>query len=93
MTVRQLREEFDLSLDDIRWYLCNRIAESLLLDRDEPERIVERLWSGKLEAELYNLEDQFLEQLQDELSRGLTDERAVRDHLDQARMLKMRRRR
>lgn len=93
MTVRELRDEFDLSVDDIRWYLCNRITQSVLLDRDEPELIAERIWSGKLEAELYNLEERFLEQLQDELERNLTDERTVREHFERARMLKMRRRR
>jgi hypothetical protein len=91
MNVRQLREEFDLSIDDIRWYLCNTITQSLLLERDEPLRITERMWSGRLEAELYNLEERFLERLQDELDRNLIDERSVREHFEQARMLKMRR--
>ena len=93
MTVPQLREEFDLSLDDIRWYLCDGITQSLLVERDEPLHITERIWSGRLEAELYDLEERFLQRLQDELDRNLIDERSVREHFEQARMLKMRRHR
>jgi hypothetical protein len=91
MIAQQLREEYDLSLDDIRWYLSTRLTESLLLDRESPESITTRIWSGKLEAELYHLEDRFLESLQDELQRGLIDERQIREHFEQARMLKFRR--
>lgn len=91
MSVERLREEYDLTLDDLRWYLSNSIADSLLSQREQPEQIVRRIWSGKLEDELYDMEERFLRSLQDELDRGLTDEGSVRDHFERARMLKMRR--
>jgi hypothetical protein len=93
MTVTSLLDEYNLTLDDVRWYLSVRLAESLLTERDAPEAIAGRIWSGRLEADLYNMEEAFLGRLQDELNRGLTDSHAVRDQLEAARILKLRRRR
>lgn len=93
MNVMTLLEEYDLSLDDVRWYLSALVADSLLTSKDEPERIVHRIWSGSLEAELYNLEESFLARLQDEHNRGIVDEQAIRDQLESARMAKFRRQR
>ncbi len=92
MSVSALLKEYDLSLDDIRWYLSTRLAESLLSQREEPEEITRRIWSGALESELYDLEERFLRDLQDEMDRGLIDQQHVREHLERARMLKIQRR-
>lgn len=91
MTLASLLEEYDLSLDDIRWYLASLITNSILENRDRPEEITRRIWSGALEAELYNMEEAYLKHTQEDLSRGLTDEQFVRDQFEQARLLKMRR--
>lgn len=92
MSIDALMKEHDLLLDDIRWYLASRIAESLLSQSKEPDQIVRRIWSGALEGELYNMEERFLERLSDEFERNLIDEQNIREHLSSARMLKMRRR-
>ena len=91
MSVEGIRDEYDLSLDDVRWYLSSTITDSLLSQRDRPEEIVRRIWSGSLEGELYDMEERFLRTLQDELDRGLIDESSVREHFERARILKMRR--
>ena len=91
MSVASLQKEYDLSLDDIRWYLATRLAESLLSQQKQPEEIVRRIWSGSLGDDLYDMEEQFLRTLQDEVDRGLIDEQHVREHLERARMLKFRR--
>ncbi|MFP4114198.1 MAG: hypothetical protein ACOC2Y_08095 [Spirochaetota bacterium] len=91
MSVSTLREEYDLSLDDIRWYLATRITDSLLSQRETPHEITHRVWSGSLEAELYQMEERFLRDLQDELDRNLIDDQIVREHFDKARILKIRR--
>jgi hypothetical protein len=85
-------DEYDLSLDDIRWYLSQTLAESLLTHVRAREELVKRIWSGRLEAELYNMEEAWLQRLADELDRGLTDEQSIRDQLERARMLKIQRR-
>lgn len=91
MKLTSLLDEYNLTLDDIRWYRSDLIAQSLLTDRDNREEITRRIWSGELEAELYDLEERYLKRLDDELARGLTDEQAVRDQLEHARMAKLRR--
>lgn len=92
MSVTRIQNEYDLSLDDIRWYLATLITESLLSQRESPQDITRRIWSGELESELYDMEERFLRDLQDELDRGLVDERNVREHFDRARALAFRRR-
>ena len=92
MSVTALQKEYDLSLDDIRWYLATRIAESLLSQRDQPQELTRRIWSGSLESELYDMEERFVRDVQDELDRGLIDEQHVREHFERARMLRIRRR-
>ena len=86
-------EEYDLTLDDVRWYLASRLAASLLgQGKEEPDQLTRRIWSGALEGELYAMEERFLASLQEELDRRLTDEAAVRDQLERVRTLKIRRR-
>ena len=92
MNVRKLMDEYDLSIDDIRWYLSCETAESLLLLKDSPEELTRLVWSGELEGRLYDLEERFLASLQDEVDRGLIDEASVRSHLESARIRKIRRR-
>jgi hypothetical protein len=91
MTVTSLLDEYNLSIDDVRWYLSRLLTESLLTHADDPESLARRIWSGTLEAELYNMEEAFVERLTDELSRGITDEQAVRDQLERARVMKIQR--
>ena len=91
MSVSDLRREYDLSVDDIRWYLSHRITESLLTQRETPVEITRRIWSGSLEAELYDMEERFLRDLQDQLDRGLIDEQHVGEHFEHARMLRIQR--
>lgn len=92
MSVTRIQDEYDLSLDDIRWYLSTMIAESLLSQRESPEAITRRIWSGALESQLYDMEERFVRDLQDELDRGLIDEQKVREHFERARALSYRRR-
>ena len=91
MIIASLLEEYNLSIDDVRWYLSKLVTDSLLTSRDDPEAIVRRIWSGSLESELYNLEEAYVARLQEEYERGITDEWAIREQLEQARLLKLRR--
>ena len=91
MTLPSLLDQYNLTLDDVRWYLAKILADSLMANRDDPEEITRRIWSGSLEAELYNMEESYLARLQEEYDRGITDEQAIREQLEQARLLKLRR--
>jgi hypothetical protein len=92
MTLSSLLDEYNLTLDDVRWYLATILTDSLMLNRDNPEEITRRIWSGSLESDLYNMEELYLARLRDETDRGITDQQAIRDQFEQARLMKFRRR-
>ncbi|MFP4374749.1 MAG: hypothetical protein ACLFPO_10495 [Spirochaetaceae bacterium] len=74
MRIQELLDEHKLAIDDVRWYLAREQADRLLSYRDHPEELAHLLWSGELEADLYEMEDRFLAALQEKLDRGRTDE-------------------
>jgi hypothetical protein len=77
MTIDELLDEHGLAIDDVRWYLAREQADRLLSYKDHPEELAHLLWSGELEADLYNMEERFLAELAERLSRGRTDEAQV----------------
>lgn len=77
MTVQQLLDEHDLGIDDVRWYLARGQADRLLSYRDHPQDLAHLIWSGELESDLYEMEERFLAELQEDLDRGRTDEAQV----------------
>jgi len=72
--IKTLMKEYSIELTDIRWLIAHRITVSILSDRDNSEEITRRIWSGKLESELYNMEEKFLEDIKLQFERGLIDE-------------------
>ena len=89
--LKELMKEYSLELADIRWLISHRLTISILSDSDTPEEITKRIWSGKLESDLYNMEEKFLEDIMLELERGLIDEAWVREQFAEASELKCRR--
>ncbi|MBN1834223.1 MAG: hypothetical protein JW820_00160 [Spirochaetales bacterium] len=81
MKVSDMMTEYDLGIDDVRWHLASEQAERLLQYRDRPYELTRLVWSGALEAELYDMEERFLRNLQEELDRNLRDVTAVRNAL------------
>jgi len=73
-----MMNELDLGIDDVRWHLASEQAERILQYRERPYELNRLIWSGTLEAELYDMEERFLRGLQDELDRGLRDPASVR---------------
>ncbi len=74
MGIQDLLDEHNLEIDDVRWYLAREQADRLLSYKDHPAELAHLLWSGELEADLYEMEDRFLADLQEKLDRGQTDE-------------------
>ena len=79
MTVAHLLDQSGLDIDDIRWYLATIIASRLLEHRARPAELVRLIWSGKLEAELYDAEERFVRDLQGRMDAGSMDEAALRE--------------
>ena len=74
MRIHDLLDEHNLAIDDVRWYLAREQADRLLAYRDHPDELAHLVWSGELEADLYEMEDRFLADLQEKLDRGRTDQ-------------------
>jgi len=82
--MRNLLKEYDLEIDDLRWYLSKQMAERLLTYREDPLLLTELIWRGTLGDELYDMEERYLRESQEQLDRGVLDETRVREQLNQA---------
>ncbi len=91
MKIAELLEEMDLSLDDIRWFLAVRETERLLALKDRSLEITRLLWSGRLESDLYDMEERFVAEQAEALSRGRRDQSAVRQLLAEVARARARR--
>ena len=79
MVITELLDEYGLEIDDIRWFLSHRKAGELLELREKPEALAKFIWSKGLEDSLYNMEERFLEDLQNDYDRKLIDEPHLRE--------------
>jgi len=91
MSIKTLMLEYNFEIDDIRWYLSVVTAEKLLSCKDNIDDLIKMIWSGSLQDELYNFEERYLDDLEDRMERGLTDEIQVRDLFGQIGMIKTKR--
>jgi hypothetical protein len=82
--IAELLRELSLEIDDIRWYLALAQADRLLQYKERRKELARLIWSGRLEAELYEMEERFLQELQGKLDRGTRDEAQVRTLLLEA---------
>ena len=89
--LNDLLKEYNLDIADIRWLVSYRMTVSILSNSDSSEEITKMIWSGKLESELYNMEEKFLEDIISQFERGLIDEAWIREQFAQASELKCRR--
>ncbi|MCK5153387.1 MAG: hypothetical protein KAQ93_03440 [Spirochaetales bacterium] len=90
-TIKFLMKEYSLEIDDIRWYVSYQKTVSILSYIDTPIDITKNIWSGKLEADLYNMEEKYLEDIGSQLERGLIDEAWIREQFAEASEIKCRR--
>lgn len=84
VNIRDLLKEYDLEIDDLRWYLSIQMTERLLTYREEPLLLTELIWRGTLGDELYDMEERYLRECQEQMDRGVLDETRVREQLNQA---------
>lgn len=89
--IKDLMKEYSLEIDDIRWFVSYQQTISILSHNENPIEITKKIWSGKLEAELYNLEEKYLEDISSQLERNLVDEIWVREQFAEASELRCRR--
>ena len=89
--IQDLLKEYSLELDDIRWLISIRLTEEILSNYDESIEITKKIWSGKLESDLYNMEERYLENIVSQLDRGLIDEAWIREQFAAASELRCKR--
>lgn len=92
MTVKELMMEYNLEIDDIRWHLSILEAEKLLNFPEDRKELIRYIWSGELETVLYNMEENYINTLQDQMDRNITDESDIRDIFKEAEMAAIKRR-
>lgn len=86
--IKSLLEEYDLEIDDVRWYLSHYLTgkiQSLLFDEKE---VIRYIWSGEMEAFLYNMEERFLQDLQEQYDKKKMDESHLRGTFQEMHQLK-----
>ena len=81
MNIRELLEEYTLEIDDVRWYLSKIMTHRVLSHSEEPDELTRYIWSGEMSDELYNMEERYLQKLQDQMDENTLDESHVRDIL------------
>ncbi|MDC7221707.1 MAG: hypothetical protein PQJ59_17375 [Spirochaetales bacterium] len=91
MNVNDLLNEFDLEVDDVRWYLSTYMAQRLLSYNHEPDLLARYIWSGELEGDFYNMEEKLIEDLQNQLDRNMTDETRLRELMREMDFLRKKR--
>lgn len=91
LSLKELLKEYDLEVDDIRWYKSCITAQELLSYAEEQEELIQLIWSGRLSDNLHNMEENYLEELQDQLNREIMDEVSIREILADTYALKNKR--
>ena len=79
MNLQKIIEEFNLEIDDIRWYLSQLLCQKFLSYKDDERELTRYIWSGELASALHEMEERFISDLQDQLNRSLIDEAMVRE--------------
>lgn len=91
MNIYSLLEEYSLETRDVRWYLSYNKSFSLLEFRNDQEGLAEYISSGQLEVDLYNMEEKYLQDIQDLIDRGKIDDVNIRETMNEMVILKRKR--
>lgn len=88
MDINDLLNEYEITTNDLRWYLSKKLAFSLLEYRNNLMGLTKYIESGELDVELYYMEEKYLEETQDLMNRGKIDEVNIREVLNEIVILK-----
>ncbi len=88
ITVRVLLDEYDLDISDIRWLLSTQEVERVLGYKNNPTELIQQYFNGDISSKLYNWDERYLEELQNDLERNMVDETHIREMFQKALLLK-----
>ncbi|MDA3851457.1 MAG: hypothetical protein PF447_09310, partial [Spirochaetaceae bacterium] len=77
--------------DDVRWYLSHYLVQKIQSLLFDPNEVVRYIWSGEMEGFLYNMEENFLNDLEDQHHRNIIDETNIRSTFQEILVLKKKR--
>ena len=90
--MQALLDEYNLDIDDVRWYCSLQKARSLLEFHGKAHELADEIWSGRLADALYEMEERFLADLSARMESGQGDEAQVRSVLLEVKAAQRRRR-
>jgi len=82
--IKELMKEYNLSIDDIRWYLSSIMMEKILSFKSAPEELTKYIWSGQLDTDLYNMEETYLNEIENSFESNRLDESSIREQFAEA---------
>lgn len=89
----RLLSEFNLDIDDVRWHLSLQLARELAGYQNRSQELGLEIWSGRLADRLHELEERYLEGLDERLRAALSDESHLRNELLEIKATQRRRHR
>lgn len=92
MNISEIMKTSSLEIDDVRWYLSLMKARALAELKDNPIEMVNYIHSKQLESDLYDMEQRFIDDLQEQADARRIDEATVREVLYKINREKTRRR-
>ncbi|MBN2653302.1 MAG: hypothetical protein JXR63_13060 [Spirochaetales bacterium] len=79
MKIKEFMKENGIEIDDVRWFLAEQKVYSILEKKDSVYELIDEISSKRLEAELFDMEERFVDELQDSFDRNFIDEADVRE--------------
>ena len=88
MNIRNLMKEYSIEINDVRWYLANSLSYSLSEMSKDLNELTKYIESGQLESEMYNMEENYITEMQDLADRDKIDEVDIREVFNKVELLK-----
>jgi len=77
--IKNLMDEYFLQIDDVRWYLSLQVAKQLIEYKNDLPNLTDFICSKRLEIALYDMEESFLQKIENDYEKQIIDESGVRE--------------
>lgn len=93
MNIYDLMKEYTIELNDVRWFLAKNLAYTLTELSRNQDYLTDYIASGELDEELYNMEENYIDELQNLMERNQIDIVNIRETFNSILILKEKRKR
>lgn len=77
MSVKQILKDHDIDTNMLRWYLSFQQMQILMEMKKDPDAMCKYIWSKQLEDRLYDMEDRFFADLEEDYRKGIKTENDI----------------